>query len=433
MTDIDIDSLFFPSQHITEPKWFAGRKKDIESALQSLCTPGASMIVFGERGSGKTSFIEMVKLLATGNSDLLYKHNFHKRFQPNKFKYKVVSFSCNAETDTTAKVLQNLITNPDGIRKLISSRIDQIEETVNGKLSIDFLKLFSLGVEGEKKVTFTEYKEDSIFELFTNLILTVSKELLSHEEGLLIVVDEFDLVKDRAKMASLIKTLSKDKVKFLLCGIADTFDDLIEGHRSIMRQILYGRIHINLMTEDEIREVYSLVNINSEQKIQFENEFIKLVKLKSNGFPYYVQLFGKLSVDENINMKGIHFPMIIHNQHLISGIKKLSFYESQMEDDYQNIIKNNPHKEFILKFLAKQVTRKIKDEEVFAHCYKHDVRQPIPKNTLASLLASREPHFLNRENEKSDYVSFIDPLFKTFVNARETDLIKLENDEYILP
>ena len=59
MSDIDIDNIFFPSQHITDPKWFAGRKGDIEKALQTLCTAGASMLIYGERGVGKTSFVEI--------------------------------------------------------------------------------------------------------------------------------------------------------------------------------------------------------------------------------------------------------------------------------------------------------------------------------------------------------------------------------------
>ncbi len=80
MSNINLYSTFFPGQQIEDPKWFAGRKFDIEKALKSLCSPGASIIVFGERGVGKSSFVEMIKLIATGNSHLLYKYNFQKLF-----------------------------------------------------------------------------------------------------------------------------------------------------------------------------------------------------------------------------------------------------------------------------------------------------------------------------------------------------------------
>ena len=56
----DIDNIFFPSQCIDDPKWFAGRKLDIEKALHSLCTSGASILVYGERTFTKNLLIIMM-------------------------------------------------------------------------------------------------------------------------------------------------------------------------------------------------------------------------------------------------------------------------------------------------------------------------------------------------------------------------------------
>lgn len=423
MTKLDIHSLFFPSQHITDPKWFAGRKSDIERALQSLCSPGASMVVFGERGCGKTSFVEMIKLLAMGESYLLYKHNFHKKFSPSKLQFKTICFTCNSETDTTAKVLHNLITSPNGIRKLIHGRTEREEETLKARVGANIFKILQMGIDAEKKISIANFEEENVFELFTNLITTIANDLLAPKEGLLIVVDEFDLVKDSQKMASLIKTLSKDNVKFLLSGIAESYDKLLKGHRSIMRQLIYGRIQIPLMSEEEIKEVFCLLEENTKGNIRIEPNFVVDVKKKSNGFPYYVQLFGKLAAEEYLNERGEHLPMIIHSQHLNKGLKKLGLYEYQMESDYLSIVKDNPYKEFILRFLARQTAKKIRDEDIFSYCFKHDIRQPLPKNTLTSLLANRDPQFLIREHSDSNYVSFLDSLFKTFVNSRRFELL----------
>lgn len=434
MSKIDIDNIFFPSQQIEDPKWFAGRKQDIERALQSLCTPGASMLVFGERGAGKSSFVEMIKLLASGNSHLLFKHNFHKRFSPDKLKFKVISIECDSEIDTTAKALQRLITNPNGIKEIISSRIEKIESTCKDKFSLDLLKVIGIGTESERKVTFASFKEDSIFEIFTNLITTIHKNVLNPDEGLLIVIDEFDLVKDSSGMASLIKTLSKNNVKFLLSGIADTYDYLLKDHKSIMRQLVYGRIKINLMTDEEIIELFKIVEINTKQSIRFDPTFFTKVIEKSNRYPYFVQLFGKLSLEDYFSENGDRTPMLINGKHLKNGIKKIGLYEEQMEKDYLNIIKENPLKELIIKLVARTISNKIHEEEIFSYCYKKKIMQPHPKNNLSSLLGNRDPHFLVRENEESDYVQFSDKLFKTFVNSREPELIKISNDnDFIYP
>lgn len=431
---IDIHSMFFPSQHIVEPKWFAGRLSDIEQALKSLCTPGGSMVVFGERGAGKTSFVEMVKLLATGDSYLLYKHNLQRFYQPEKFKFKIVSFSCNHETTSVAKVLQNLITSPEGFKSLVSSRIDKIESVNRDKLGLDILKIFKFGSEEENRTIYSEFKEENVFETFTNLVQTIQKNVLNHDEGLLIVIDEFDLVKDSSKMASLIKNLSKDKVKFLIAGIAESFDSLIDGHESIMRQLVYGRIKIKLMNNNEVHEVFNLVEDSCKKSVRFDEVFKSSVLEKSSGFPYFVQLFGQLALEEAIKESSNDSLQIVNVKHLKDGIKKLGYFEHQMEDDYLSIIKDNPIKELMIKYLAKQISTKINDEDVFSYMYSKDVRQPIPKNILASLLAHRDPQFLIREREDSNYVKFTNSLFKAFINSRDPELLKYnKKGEFISP
>ncbi len=433
MSKLNLYSTFFPGQHIDDPKWFAGRRLDIERALKSLCSPGASIVVFGERGVGKSSFVEMIKLIATGNSHLLFKFKFQEMFPPEKFKYKVISLECDAEANTTAKVLQRLITSPNGIKSIVSTRIDKVESTVRDKYLLDFFKVFSSGFETEDKITTIEYKEDSIFEIFTNLIQSISKNVLDPGEGLLIVIDEFDLVEDSSKMASLIKTLSKNNVKFLISGIAESYEQLIKGHVSIQRQLVYGRINILPMTSLEVGDLFNIVVENSKRQIRFESTFIDEVVEKSNGYPYFVQLFGQLALDNYFSVKGEQNPMVIHNQNLINGIKRLGLFEYQMEKDYLNIIKENPLKEYVLKFLAKSASKKVHDDEIYSHCFKAGVMQPNPKNVIASLLGHREPQFLERENEESKYVFFSNPLFKTYAHTREPELLRIVENKIVLP
>jgi len=436
MINLDLDNIFFPSQHITDPKWFAGRKDDIEKALKSLCTPGASMLVFGERGSGKSSFIEMIKLLAQGeNNYLLYKYGFHKRFAPDKLKFKTISMVCDEETHNTSNVLHCLITDPvDGIKGLLSSRMEKIESTKKNKFKLEILNLFEVSHEVETKKTTLQLNEETIFEKFTNLIKIISSEILEDDEGLLIIIDEFDFVNDSSKMASLIKKLSIGNVKFLLCGIAESYGELLEGHQSVSRQLVYGRINIHLMSDSEVSEVFILVEENTNKAIRFEPGFIQSVIKKSNRYPYFVQLFGKLAIEDCFAERGNQTPMIINGKHLKDGIKKIGLYEEIMERDYLAIIKENPLKEFIIKQMANFTSNKIQDEEIFSLCYKQHIMQPEPKNTLTNLLAHREPQFIFRERDDSNYVVFKDKLFKIFIHSRETELIKTNNnDEYFIP
>ena len=430
---LDIHNTFFPNQHIEDPKWFAGRKADIEKALMALCRIGSSIIVYGERGVGKSSFTQMIKLLATGTPHLLYKHNFQKLYPPDKFKFKTISTECDAECTSTAKVLQRLITSPLGIKSLISSRIDTIETIIKDKQALDLLRIINFGTESENKVIRSEFKEENIFETFTNLIITISRNLLNPNEGLLIAIDEFDLLDDSHKMASIIKNLSKNNVKFIISGIAESYDQLLDGHASVARQFTFGKINITPMSFNEVADLFGIVESNSNNQVRFEEGFIKDVWEKSSGYPYFVQLFGQLALDSYVKLRGEQGSMLIHSQYLKSGLKSLGIFEHQMDKDYLAIIKENPAKELVIKFISSKVARRIKDEEIYSICHKHNLMPPQPKNIIASLLGHREPQFISRHTEDSDYLFFINPLFKVYVNSREPELIRIRNNDYYIP
>jgi len=71
-TSIDVHSVFTPGQEIMDPSKFSGRRGHIEQAVKALCRPGASMIVYGERGVGKSSLVEMIKLVAQDQVELIW-------------------------------------------------------------------------------------------------------------------------------------------------------------------------------------------------------------------------------------------------------------------------------------------------------------------------------------------------------------------------
>lgn len=426
----DIHSTFFPGQHIENPIWFAGRRWDLERALKALCRPGASLIVYGERGSGKSSFVEMIKKISTGNSHLIYRHNFHKLYPPEKFRFKVISIECDAEASNISKVLQRLITSPNGVKKLISGKVEKIENSLKDKFSLDLLKLFSFGFEVDEKHVISEFKEDSTIELFINLIQIISQEILLKGESLLICIDEFDLVTDNSKMASIIKTLSKNNVKFLISGIAESYENLLQGHQSVMRQFFEGRILIDPMKAEEIEDLFKIVTENSQNTLFFSENFIKEVIDKSNGYPYYVQLYGQLALDNLIQKEQKEGKLIINSQHLKQGLQLLLEYEPSLDKDYLDIIGDNKEKEFVLRALARQTPKNISDSNIFSYCRKRGVRNP--KTTLSSLLGHRNPQFIIRIKD-SEFITFTNPLFKTFINSRNTEYISINvNNELLL-
>ncbi|MEN8134346.1 MAG: P-loop NTPase fold protein [Thermodesulfobacteriota bacterium] len=417
----DIHDIFSPAQEILNPDKFAGRKNSIAKAIKALCRPGTSILVYGERGAGKTSFIEMVKLIAQDQVELIHRYKMSRLKPPSGFKYKILSIECDEDVDTTEKVLQRLITSPEGISGLIGPCIEKIETTVKNSLSIKLLQnLMSVGFSGEEKITAKSFQEVSVYELFTNLILIINQNVLKEGEGLLITIDEFDRVKDNSKMASLIKTLSKNKTKFLISGIATSYTELIKAHASIERQLYDGKIKISPMSDDEIDNLFVLANRNSNNLITYEKGFIKEVKERSYGFPYYVQLFGQLALDHVISVNGYDNKFRLAKKHLINGLKEFAEYEPKLEEIYKTVVGNDQERELLLKALAAQIPNRIDQDNVFGFCRKRGVRDP--KKVLSVLLSIKEPEFLKRVDTRG--ISFKDPLFKIYSKVRSPLYLK---------
>lgn len=421
---IKLNDTFSPGQEIVDPDMFAGRIADIERAVQALSRAGSCLIIYGDRGVGKTSFIEMIKLIAQGNVDLLYRHKLHKKYPTEKIRYKVVSIECDADVDTSEKVLQRLITSPEGIKQFILTKVDQLEKIVKDTKTLNFLKGISLSTSKEDKTVESLYSETSIVEIFTNLVLTIQYNILEPNEGLLIIVDEFDQVKDNRKLASLVKTLGKQRVKFAFSGIAESYETLLDGHRSIMRQLTYGRIKINAMTKEEIDSIFDIAEKYNNEQIKFNSKVREDIYNLSHGYPYFAQLFGQLCLDSFVNIEGTEGSGTINSTHLKDGLKYLIKNEPQMESAYQEVVKDNEERETMLNGIAKQISPKQLRSEVFNYCEKRGILNP--KSVLTYLLGLKV--HINGKDENvlikhgKDYISFSNPMFKIYVSSRSTSI-----------
>ena len=430
MHKFDIHNLFCPGQEILDPERFAGRRNNISQAIKALCRQGTSILVYGERGVGKTSFVEMVKLIAQDQVELIHRYKLQNITPSKGFKYKIISIECDEDVDITDKVLQRLITSPEGISGLVGPKIDKIETTVKDHLGINFLKsIASMQYSHEEKLIRKEFEEVSIYELFSNLIIYITQYILKQDEGLLIVIDEFDRVKDNTKISSVIKTLSKGKVKFLISGIAESYIDLIKYHASIERQLFQGKIKINPMDGEEIENVFHLVHKNSKGILNFEKGFIDEVKVRSDGFPYYVQLFGQLALDNFVASYGSGKRDYITKTHLVNGLKDFSQYEPKLEQIYLSVIGDDPSRELVLKGLSVQLPRRIQQGNVFRYCNKRGL--PQPRQILSILLGIRNPRIIERISR--EFITFSDPLFKIYVSVRPPVHLKKNSEGYYIP
>lgn len=245
-----IHKVFLPGTPIDKYALLAGRTDQLVKAQSAVLQPGRHMIIFGEKGVGKTS---------------------------------------------VAQVLLD-IKNHDGYRVLKS-------KTVNCDASDDFSSLWHkafrvlpAGDEAGKPITLDRFAPDV-------LVPDDIRDLLSRfNDPSLLVLDETDQLRDmdaRNLLAATIKNLSDHAVDttIVLVGVADTVDELIAEHRSIERALV--QIRMPRMSKEENLEIIN--NGLKELSMTIEGRAQNLIGSLSQRLPFYTHSFGLYSGLRAIN------------------------------------------------------------------------------------------------------------------------------------
>ncbi len=245
------NQTFTPGAAISLRDLFAGRVALIREAVFAMTRPGQHAVLFGERGVGKTSLANIVRV-----------------FVPNpEMSYSV---KVNASTE------ENFSDMWKGIfREIDLETIRRGLEAGNDELS----GLIKALVDKERNTNITP-----------NDVRFVLSQLPS---GSVVIIDEFDRIRDRrviAEMTDTIKALSDFSVPstIIIVGIADSVADLVEGHESITRAV--SQIHVPRMSDDELRQIVE--NGAARIGLQIPENITKYIVRFSQGFPHFTHLLA---------------------------------------------------------------------------------------------------------------------------------------------
>lgn len=241
---------FLPSQPVPSALKFAGRAGLLGRVVRAIQDQHLHVIIYGDRGIGKTSVLRVVQELAEAAN------------------YAIYYVSCGEEMDfsDTFRAVASKIS------ALYDSAVDPTVEQV------------------ERGGTLADRLPSGQF--------TVSQfsDVLTHVAGtrILIVLDEFDRVgsaRFRASVAELIKNLSDRsmQVQLVLAGVASNVTDLVEQVPSIRRNIV--GIPVLNMTDDELRELLAIGERHGD--VRFENDAARLLIAHAAGLPYLASLIAQ--------------------------------------------------------------------------------------------------------------------------------------------
>jgi Cdc6-like AAA superfamily ATPase len=241
---------FTPTRPKQSNALFAGRFKQLQRIIAAIEEERAHIMVYGERGSGKTSLANVLAAKA------------------EEAGYVVTRFACSAELvfeDIFRGFLRRLPASllSDGIGATSRAGIDHLEQLLPGRCGV-----------GE------------LINIFERV----------RDKHLVLIIDEYDRVTDedtKSRLAELIKTMSDTAapVTLLIVGVAENVSQLLGKHPSLQRTLV--TVPMPLMTRREIEGIIAA----GEEKLglTFDAWTRQAIAEFAQGLPYHVQLLCLLS------------------------------------------------------------------------------------------------------------------------------------------
>jgi len=240
---------FTPSHPISNARRFAGRRELLERLIHLIEDQQLHVVLYGDRGIGKTSILRIVANLAR-NAD-----------------YHVSYASCGSDTSF------------DSLFRQFGRELPLLYHN-------DFSPTHADVEAGRSFATLMPERELTVADV-TGLLEKVGNTRV------LLIIDEFDRVASprmREQIAEVIKNLSDrgSPIQFFIAGVASNLTALVSHIPSIRRNLI--GLPVAPLDEDETAQV---LEAGAQQSgLGFSDEAAKAIGTLSRGLPYLAQLLG---------------------------------------------------------------------------------------------------------------------------------------------
>lgn len=290
--DFEASQLFSPSAPINEHDLFAGRQREITKMLEAVGERGKHVILFGERGVGKTSIAGV----------------FSELFPATLRRIKLVREQVDP-SDTFTSIWRKVFKD-FSIRLIREGREETV--TVDTMFSGDIVP-------------------DDIRREF--------EMMFGPNDIPIIIIDEFDKSRDKTiheLMANTIKAFSDYSINatIILVGVADDVTELIGEHPSISRCI--EQVPMPRMTTQEMVEI--LEKRIPKIGMTFSGEAGRKIVELARGLPTYVHLLGLYATRAAIGRRSLEIDILD-----VEGAthRVLERFQESIQADYSKAVHSN--------------------------------------------------------------------------------------------
>jgi DNA-binding ferritin-like protein (Dps family) len=411
---VELLNAFRPGAALEDPFLFAGRQKQVIDLAKSLHELGTCPIIYGARGLGKSSLALQAQRIAMGDVTLLEDYNERRWILGENEAYIAFYVPCSDSIKDARGILQRVINSFSSVTTSEPPEPNQlIDRTTTKRIT---LKPFQAETIKRYQVPDDAPTYDAL-EIDEKLLDMASRLSQNSGQRILVIIDELDLVRDTSGLASFIKNVSSDDLKFLLVGIGQNVSALLGDHRSIERIVV--PIRVPLMTEPELSQIIDramdrLAELGRRYVFN-RSSSLSLARLAS-GFPWFVHVLGQaalLAADDANRTTVTRDDVELAVQSLADNR-----FAQQFRDQYQTAVRESVKREMVLRTFARWPGQDIPTSEIYRVLRRLDVANPSPY--VGHLSSDSYGRILLRPPDlERGMLRFANEMFRVYVKVRE--------------
>lgn len=292
-----VRNIFTPHIPINDVSHFFGREDEAARLVSVINSPGQHILVYGDRGVGKTS-------LAKTTCKLIL-----QRIQKGELFEK----RCDSG-DTFSSIFEEPLAKC-GINLSIKEKTNTLNQGGDAGIAAGVAKAGITSRRETKETTISGHRPESP-SWVANCIKNLSGIML---------IDEADAIvneKDKKQIAELIKLLSdaNSPFKIVVVGIAQTGEELTAGHQSVERCL--KEVSLQRMTDDDLKKI--ILNGMKKLNLRPDDEVVSKIVDISAGYPHFTHL---------ICLKCAESAIINDNKHITRETLKAALIESVKDSE----------------------------------------------------------------------------------------------------